>query len=99
MPIVRTNVRFRARSVFTTHRVTAREGFVRPKVSFVRSFVRSFAPSANTGKPHRTRVRKLTSNRVFYFEISLIRAAGASERAAGTFEASIRGRLERAREE
>ena len=70
MPIVRTNVRFRARSVFTTHRVTAREGFVRPKVSFVRSFVRSFAPSANTGKPHRARVRKLTSNRVFYFEIS-----------------------------
>ena len=66
MPIVRTNVRFRARSVFTTHRDTAREGFVRPKVSFVRSF----APSANTGKPHRTRVRKLTSNRVFYFEIS-----------------------------
>ena len=49
MPIVRTNVRFRARSVFTTHRDTAREGFVRPKVSFVRSF-------ANTGKPHRARV-------------------------------------------
>jgi len=70
MPIVRTNVRFRARSVFTTHRVTAREGFVRPKVSFVRSFVREHRETAPGARRTRARVRKLTSNRVFYFEIS-----------------------------